>query len=592
MIRVEPLRQLLHKTLRRRVLPLAIGFALVTAFFAFSFAHLLLADQDSPLHGRLILALWTFALVFVGVAVAAEVTSRFIVDRLPATPLPPTQAKQTESSGASATNPSGDTFRPPQRDLKRLVADLEEELRLRARDESQTTWTAATLKSVLRGELRGEEVLVVSNREPYVHQRRGDTIVVNRPASGLVTALEPVMRACSGVWIAHGSGSADRDVVDARDHVAVPPDNPAYELRRIWLSPLEEEGFYYGFANEGLWPLCHIAHVRPTFRTSDWEQYLAVNQRFADAVVEEAKTNDPIVLVQDYHFALLPRMIRERLPKATIITFWHIPWPNPEVFTISPWATELVEGLLGSSILGFHAQAHCLNFMDTVDRLLEARVDRETYEVTHDQHTTAVRRYPISIEWPPAAAMTAHPVEVCRREIRAENNLPLDCRLGVGVDRIDYTKGIIERFRAIERLLELNPEWIGRFAFVQISAPSRSRLDEYQSYEAQVRALATRINERFCPSGRSGPPPIILKIEHHPPEMPEALIINPYNADQCAAALHLALTMPAEKQALRMRLMRRLISEFNVYRWAGRMLLDAAIMRQRSRLPELPLSTT
>lgn len=379
------------------------------------------------------------------------------------------------------------------------------------------------------------------------------------------------MRACSGVWIAHGSGSADRDVVDARDHVAVPPDNPAYELRRIWR---------------------HIAHVRPTFRTSDWEQYLAVNQRFADAVVEEAKTNDPIVLVQDYHFALLPRMIRKRLPKATIITFWHIPWPNPEVFTISPWATELVEGLLGSSILGFHTQAHCLNFMDTVDRLLEARVDRETYEVTHDQHTTAVRRYPISIEWPPAAAMTAHPVEVCHREIRAENNLPLDCRLGVGVDRLDYTKGIIERFRAIERLLELNPEWIGRFSFVQISAPSRSRLDEYQSYEAQVRALATRINERFCPSGRSGPPPIILKIEHHPPEMPEALIINPYNANQCAAALHLALTMPAEEQALRMRLMRRLISEFNVYRWAGRMLLDAAIMRQRSRLPELPLSTT
>jgi trehalose 6-phosphate synthase len=246
-------------------------------------------------------------------------------------------------------------FRPIARDLQRLVRELEAETR--ARDESQITWTPETLRAILHGELRGEDVIVVSNREPYIHQRRGDRIEVQRPASGLVTALEPIMRACSGTWIAHGSGSADREVVDRHDRVAVPPDKPAYQIRRVWLTAEEEAGYYYGLANEGLWPLCHIAHVRPTFRSGDWAQYVAVNRKFAKAVASEAKTKAPIVLVQDYHFALLPKMIREELPDATIITFWHIPWPNPESFSICPWGAEVLAGLLGSSILGFHTSS-------------------------------------------------------------------------------------------------------------------------------------------------------------------------------------------------------------------------------------------
>ena len=520
-------------------------------------------------------------------------------------------------------------LRPIARDLQRLIQDLESEHR--SRDEAQLSWGPETLRAILHGELRGDDVIVVSNREPYIHVNKAGRIDVQRPASGLVTALEPIMRACSGTWIAHGGGSADRDTVDDKDHVAVPPEKPAYHIRRVWLTPEQEAGYYYGFANEGLWPLCHIAHVRPIFRSSDWQHYVDVNRIFADAVVQEAKTPDPIVLVQDYHLALVPRMIRDALPDATVITFWHIPWPNPEYFAICPWREQIVDGLLGSSIIGFHTQFHCNNFVDTVDRFLEARVDRESFEVTSGGKPTAIRRYPISIDWPPDPDTMEKPAEACRIDLRAANELPADQLLGIGVDRLDYTKGIVERFNAVERLFELQPEWVGRFTFIQIAAPTRSSIDEYQAHEAAVRATAARINERF---GKPGAPAILLKVEHHTPiqvyeyyraaelcfvsslhdgmnlvakefiaaradelgvlvlsqftgaarELPEALIVNPYDADQCAAALHMALTMPAPEQRDRMRLMRSLVSEFNVYRWAGRMLLDAATMRRRARL--------
>ena len=542
--------------------------------------------------------------------------------------------------GEGLLRPSGKSererpeLRPIARDLRALIHELAVEHR--ARDEDQVAWTPDTLRGILHGELRGDEVIVVSNREPYIHVRQNGAVTVRRPASGLVTALEPIMRACSGTWIAHGGGSADREVVDSHDRLTVPPppDKAAYQLRRVWLTEEEETGYYYGFANEGLWPLCHIAHVRPTFRTADWEQYVKVNRAFARAVAEESKSDNPIILVHDYHFALLPRMIRESIPAATVIAFWHIPWPNPEAFAICPWGVELLDGMLGSNILGFHTQFHCNNFVDTVERLLEARVDRETFTVTYRGKTTAVKRYPISVEWPPQAALTgAKPVAQCRDVVRAQHELPATHGLAVGVDRLDYTKGIEERLRAVERLLELKPEWIGKFTLVQIAAPTRSRIEEYQSYDARVRALAARINERFA---GSGPPPIILKVEHHQPEqiyeyyrgadvcivtslhdgmnlvakefvsarddergvlilsqftgasreLPEALIVNPYDTDQCAAALHMALTMPAPDQRARMRLMRGLIREFNVYRWAGRMLMEAAGMRRRERVLE------
>jgi len=520
-------------------------------------------------------------------------------------------------------------LRPIASDLRALIQDLEADHR--SRDEDQLAWTPETLRAILGTDLPGHEVMVVSNREPYIHVRRGEIIAVWRPASGLVTAMEPIMRACSGTWIAHGGGSADREVADQHARVAVPPEQPAYQLRRVWLTPEQEAGYYYGFANEGLWPLCHIAHVRPIFRTSDWEQYVTVNRAFARTVVEEAKSSDPIVLVQDYHFALLPRMIQEELPAATIVSFWHIPWPNPEAFAICPWREELLDGLLGSSILGFHTQFHCNNFVDTVDRLLEARVDREMFTVSYRGKLTAVKRYPISIEWPPSAALIGKPVERCRLDARQRHGLPPDQAVGVGVDRLDYTKGIEERLRAVERLLEMAPEWVGKFTFIQIAAPTRNRIEQYQAYEERVRAIAARINERFPGPGH---PPVVLLVEHHQPqaiyeyyraadvcmvtslhdgmnlvakefvssrddergvlilsqftgaarELPEAIIVNPYDTDQCAAALQMALSMPEGEQRARIRLMRGLIQEFNVYRWAGRMLIDAASMRRRGRL--------
>src|SRR6478672_2105928 len=266
----------------------------------------------------------------------------------------------------------GPELQPVAKDLRALIHDLEADKRMR--DESQLSWKPVTVKSILHDHLAGDEVLIVSNREPYIHNWKDGAIQVQVPASGVVTALEPIMRACSGVWIAHGNGSADRDVVDARSHVGVPPEHPAYEIRRVWITAEEEAGYYYGFANEGLWPLCHIAHVRPTFRSSDWNYYVAINERFAQAVSEEATTDNPVVLIQDYHFALLPKLIRDKLPTATIIMFWHIPWPNAESFGICPWREEILEGLLGSSILGFHTRDHCNNFIESIDRYLEARI--------------------------------------------------------------------------------------------------------------------------------------------------------------------------------------------------------------------------
>jgi trehalose 6-phosphate synthase len=520
-------------------------------------------------------------------------------------------------------------LRPIAGDVRELIRELEE--RYRPRDEGQLAWSSASLRAILEREPGGGDVIVVSNREPYIHVRADDGIRVQHPASGLVTALEPVMRATAGTWIAHGSGSADRETVDARDRVDVPPGEAAYRLRRVWLTKEEEEGYYSGFANEGLWPLCHIAHVRPVFRSSDFARYREVNAKFADAVVAEARTDSPIVLVQDYHFALLPKMIRERLPNATVVTFWHIPWPNPEAFSICPWRAELLDGMLGSSILGFHTQFHCNNFLDTVDRVLEARVDRETSEVHVAGHATAVRRYPISIAWPPEPLARQWGVGHARTAVRDRLGLAQDVKLGIGIDRLDYTKGILERFHAIDRLLDRHPEWSGRFVFVQVAAPTRGMIADYRDYASRAKALADEINAKHAASGVA---PIRLIAEHHEAdavyeyyraadvcvvsslhdgmnlvakefvaarddergvlvlsqfagasrELPEALIINPYDADRFAAAIHRALAMPEDEQRDRMRLMRGLLREFNVYRWAGRMLMDAAAIRQRRKI--------
>ncbi len=554
---------------------------------------------------------------------------------------------RTGQTHAPPMAPQGEIFYQLHQEVKHLARDLnaarataEEEARLR--NSNVSIWTAERLRVSLRNKLQEKPLFVVSNREPYlnVYNERTGSVEIIVPASGVVTAIEPVLLACDGTWIAHGSGSADREVSDEHDHQRVPPERPSYTLRRVWLSNEEEKGYYQGFANEGLWPLCHIAHTRPVFRPEDWVHYQRVNRRFADAVLQEMEgTESPIVLVQDYHFALLPRMLKEARPDARVAIFWHIPWPNAEVFGICPWQRELVDGLLGADLIGFHIQTHCNNFLETVDRAVEALTEWDRFAVNRQGHVTRVRPYPISVafsETGPAVHETRNAGEeraaLCN-ELGIEGSL-----LGVGVDRVDYTKGIIERFRGIEHFLDLYPAYQHRFTFVQIGAPSRTEIARYKHFLEEVGAEADRINARFQ-AGRWKP--IVLLSKHHSHEeigryyraaslclvtslhdgmnlvakefvaaredergvlilstfagaaheLPDALLVNPYDVQQVAEAIHRALEMTEEEQATRMERMRTNVREHNVYRWAAHLLSDLTEIRidapERIEVPQI-----
>ena len=529
--------------------------------------------------------------------------------------------------------PDLDLFRPLAREVANMAESLNQarfaaENEARLREAGESVWTAERLAVHVRARLDGGQLFVVSNREPYMHVRRGKSWEAVVPPSGLVTALEPVLRACDGTWIAHGSGDADRETADQHGRLRVPPDDPHYSLRRIWLSKEEEEGYYYGFANEGLWPLCHIAHTRPIFRATDWGHYQEVNRKFAAAVLEEIKgTNKPVVLVQDYHFALLPRFIKQARPDVRVAIFWHIPWPNPEGFGICPWQRELVDGLLGADLIGFHIQSHCTNFLQTVDRVMESRIDWEHFSVRRLEHVTMVRPFPISVS-PPEDEFAQKTQEVTYLERSALlKSLGIEATfMGVGVDRVDYTKGILERFLAIERFLEKCPSYQGRFAFVQIAAPSRTHIKRYHDLLAEVEAEAERINWRFqTPTWK----PIALQIRQHSHdeiqpyyraadlclvtalhdgmnlvakeflatrhdergvlilsrftgaarELLDALLVNPYDIDQTADAIRAALEMDPEEKQARMRRMRKVVREHNVYRWAGNLMAQLCEVR-------------
>ncbi|HEV2298340.1 MAG TPA: trehalose-6-phosphate synthase [Candidatus Acidoferrales bacterium] len=528
---------------------------------------------------------------------------------------------------------AGDALGPLEQEVTNLVRSLEtaraaakQEAQLRVAGES--LWTAERLRAHIRGKLQQNPLIVVSNREPYMHVRRGSAVEVSVPASGLVTALEPILCACNGRWIAHGSGNADRETVDSRDSLRVPPDQPEYTLRRVWLTKEEEEGYYYGFANEGIWPLCHIAHTRPLFRARDWACYQAANSKFARAVLEEmAGVDEPIVLVQDYHFALLPRMIKEARPDARVAIFWHIPWPNPEAVRICPWQGELLDGLLGADLIAFHIQAHSNNFLDTVERAIESQVEWEHFSVRRKGHMTQVRAFPISVEFPePAQAQEPRKSPyVLRAELM--KNLGLNARfLGIGVDRVDYTKGILERFRAIERFFEKYPAYREKFTFVQIGAPSRTHIKRYHDLLGEVEEEAERINWKLQTSSWK---PIVLRNKHHSHqeiepyyraadvclvtslhdgmnlvakefvaarddaegalilseftgaarELQDAFVVNPYDTEQIADAIHTALEMEPRERQERMRRMRQVVRDNNVYRWAGNLIAGLSEIR-------------
>jgi trehalose-6-phosphate synthase len=502
-------------------------------------------------------------------------------------------------------------------------ATAEEEVRLRTRGES--IWTAGRLNEEAKLILKNKMLIVVSNREPFMHIHEGREIRCIIPASGMVTAMEPILKACGGLWVATGSGDADREVVDDNDKIMVPPEEPKYTLRRIWISGEEEEHFYYGFSNEGLWPLCHVAHTRPSFRTEDWQYYQSVNRKFANAILQEIEEEEnPFILVQDYHFALLPAMIKESRPDARVSIFWHIPWPNPESFGICPWQKEILMGMLGADLIGFHTQYHCNNFLSTVNGALESLVAWESYTVNIGDHKTRVRPFPISISFTMKDHLNDTFVEIPIPTLLKPYGIQAEM-IGVGVDRIDYTKGILERFHAIERFIEKFPEYQSRFCFIQIGAPSRTFIKNYSDLVDEVVKEASRINRRFQKNNWA---PILLLSRHHSHEeispfykgaalcmvtslhdgmnlvakefvasrsngtgvlilskftgaageLTGSLIVNPYDVEEMADAMKTALDMSEEEQRLRMNQMRQTILRNNIYSWAASLLksMDSA----------------
>ncbi|MFO1475297.1 MAG: trehalose-6-phosphate synthase [Verrucomicrobiota bacterium] len=544
------------------------------------------------------------------------------------------QLRAGETLAPGFALPREDLFAPIAREVSTFARHLsaakaaaEEEARLR--QSADSLWTPERLKEHVKARLQGRTLFVVSNREPYMHLRKGRKVECIVPAGGLVTALEPVLRASGGTWIAHGAGDADFEVVDGRNRLKVPPDDPHYTLRRVPLTKEEETGYYYGFSNEGMWPLCHIAHTRPVFRAEDWAQYQAANRKFAEAVGEELNgVEEPCVLIQDYHFALLPRMIKELRPDARIAMFWHIPWPNPEAFGICPWQRELLYGMLGADLVGFHTQFHCNNFLDTVDRTLESRIDWERFAVKKGGQTTLVKPFPISVAFPNAFQdAPGDPGNPTEDRAALLKELGIKTRyLGVGVERMDYTKGVLERFRGIERLLEKYPVYQGAFTFVQLGAPSRTHIKRYHDFLAEVEQEAERINWKF--KAKDYKPIVFLKRHHsHQEILPyyrladvcmvtslhdgmnlvakefvaaredesgvlilsrftgaarelrDALIVNPYDAEQLADSIRAALEMEPEEQSDRMRRMRQTLREHNIYRWAGNLIDELTKIR-------------
>ncbi|MBU1913366.1 MAG: trehalose-6-phosphate synthase [Candidatus Omnitrophica bacterium] len=506
---------------------------------------------------------------------------------------------------------------------RRTISD-EASTRLQKED----TWTEARLKNLVRAKLGENALFVVSNREPYMHVV-DDTIGITkciRPASGVVTAIHPILCACGGMWIAHGAGNADRKFVNSKDKLGVPPEDNRYILKRIWLNKDEEDGYYYGFANEGLWPLCHNTHTRPVFRETDWEIYKKVNQKFADSVLEELPAKNPFVFIQDYHFTLLGRMIKEKRPDATIALFWHIPWPTPESFLICPYREEILDGMLGCDLIGFHVQNHCNNFLDTANRLLESRVDTEKFSVVRLDKETFVRAFPISVNGHITSDVKESNLPKQIENIKKEFDLE-DKIIGIGVDRIDYTKGIIERVLAIDRFFEKYPQYRKKVVFMQLAAPSRVHIKRYHDLMSEIDELVEKKNWKHMDGNWK---PIIYLKKYFSPdeitpfykmadfcivsslhdgmnlvakeyvaakkdlsgllilsqftgaarELTSAIQFNPYAIEELADAIKFSLAMPLEEKRKRMKSMRKIITENNVYRWAGNIITELTSLKR------------
>jgi len=497
----------------------------------------------------------------------------------------------------------------------RIAASEEAKINLERLD---SPWTKERLKEFVKDILKNRKIIVASSTEPFVHFKQGNKINSFVPSSGLITAIEPLMESCGGTWIAHGSGNADKLVVDKDNKINLPPREPKYTLKRIWLTEDEVRCYYNGFSNEGLWPLFHNAHTRPIFRKEDWEEYKKVNEQFAVSLLDEIKNlKRPVILVQDFHLTLVPRLIKAARPDATVSLFWHIPWISAETFSICPWEKEVLEGMLGADIIGFHTQLHVNNFIETVGRELESLVNFEQFSVTYKDHTSFIKAFPISIDF-------SNEVKGNKSDQKLKENTFKEYGiktkyLGFGVDRLDYTKGILERLKAIEIFLQKNPTYRRHFTFLQIASPSRVDVKKYQTLATDVSSEIERINNKY--KEKDWKPIIYLQKRYDHAEinklykaanfclvtplhdgmnlvakefvvarndeqgvlilsqfagasreLKDAIIINPYNGEQTAEAIHVALHMSPSQQKKRMRKLRQTVRNYNIYRWSAELL--------------------
>jgi trehalose 6-phosphate synthase len=478
-----------------------------------------------------------------------------------------------------------------------------------------TITTKEDLRQITRRRLKDRQLIVVSNREPYIHEYDGEKVVCQQPVGGLTTAIDPVLRASGGTWIAYGSGKADQDVVDANGRVMVPPEDPSYTLRRVWLSHEELDGYYSGFANSSLWPLCHIAYTRPVFNSNHWDVYSEVNRKFAEAIMTEAEKQRALVLIQDYHFALLPKYLKEMGFKGTVIHFWHIPWPSHEVLRICPWRREILESMLSNDLLGFHVMYFCNNFVECVEKELEARFDRDRYAIIYKRKKTLVRHFPISVDWEAIGEASADNSTVELRKALSKGHRLRGKRIILGVDRIDYSKGIPERLRAYELFLERHPEAQGKVVLVQIGVKSRAHIPAYRELIDRIEDCIEELNWKYetedwepvvyLSTGLSqqklyalyGMADVMMVSSLHDGmnlvckefvasrddekgvlvlsrftgaarELTDALLINPYDASETADVMARALEMPEAEQTKRMRSMRLIVADHNIYDWA------------------------
>lgn len=468
------------------------------------------------------------------------------------------------------------------------------------------------LKTFIEENFSDKNLIVVSNREPYIHKKTGLSIRVEKPAGGLTSAMDDVLKVTGGTWVAWGSGGGDRDVVDNRNLVLVPPENPSYMLKRVWLSQSEAENYYHGYSNQVLWPLCHITLDRVYFRKKFWEDYKKANRAFSDAVLEEAD-NDSIVWVHDYHLCLVPGMLRNERPELTIAHFWHIPWPDWSVFRICPQAKEIIEGLLGNDLIGFQIPLFVKNFMDCVSECLDADIDYSRATINFRGHTTRLKAFPISIDFDKFNSLASS-----QRAIRMMGNIKekhgiIQGYIGIGVDRLEYTKALIKRLQAIDLFFDRYERFRRKFTFIQIAVPTRMR-EPYISYKKAVEELVSKINERYSVGNWKPIIYIDTKVEHKDlvsyyrmadiaiissvydgmnlvakeyvasktdekgvlilsefagasEELEGAILVNPYDIEEFSECIKTALKMPDKEKVSRMATLRRHVSENNIHKW-------------------------